>query len=81
VTRKILSKRVPRYPEIARKMSITGSVKIDAVVAPNGAVKSMAVRGGHPLLAQAAEDAIRDWKWEPAAHETHELVEFKFDPQ
>ena len=78
-TRKLLNRRAPRYPEIARKMNLTGIVKIEAVVAPNGTVKSVVVVGGHPLLAQVAEDAIRDWKWEPASHETHELIEVKFD--
>ena len=81
VTRRVLNRRAPKYPEIARKMGITGNVKIEAVVAPNGTVKSTAVRGGHPMLAEAAQNAVRDWKWEPAAHETRELVEFKFDPQ
>ncbi len=77
--RKVLSKVPPKYPHIARKMNIVGAVKIEAVVAPNGTVKSVAIRGGHPLLAQSAQDAIRDWKWEPAAHETHELIEVKFE--
>jgi TonB family protein len=64
---------------IARRMSLTGSVKIEAVVAPNGAVKSTSVKGGHPMLAQAAQDAIREWKFEPSTHETHELIEVKFN--
>ena len=77
--RKVLSKVPPKYPQIARKMNIIGAVRIEAVVAPNGTVKSVAIKGGHPLLAQSAQDSIRDWKWEPAAHETHELVEVKFE--
>ncbi|MBZ5681123.1 MAG: energy transducer TonB [Acidobacteriia bacterium] len=77
--RKVLYKRPPRYPDIARKMSITGIVKVEAVIAPNGVVKSLAVKGGHPLLAQAAQDAIHDWKWEAASHETRELIEVKFE--
>lgn len=67
------------YPAIARKMSITGIVRIEAVVAPNGTVKGVSIKGGHPLLAQAAQDSIRGWKWEPSAHETHELIEVKFE--
>jgi len=39
------------------------------------------VRGGHPILAEAAEKAIRKWRWQPAAHETREPVEVKFNPQ
>jgi TonB family protein len=78
-TRKVLTKVAPKYPPIARKMNITGVVRIEALVAPNGAVKSISVKGGHPLLAQAAQDSIRDWKWEPSSHETHELIEVKFE--
>jgi len=60
-------------------MKISGNVKLEAIVAPNGSVKSVEVKGGHPLLAQTAQDAIREWKWEPTSHETHEIIEVKFD--
>jgi membrane protein involved in colicin uptake len=49
-------------------------------VAPNGTVKSLQVKGGHPVLAQAAADAVRKWRWVQAAHETKEPVVVKFDP-
>ena len=79
--RKVINRVVPVYPEMARTMNLKGIVKVDAVVAGNGTVRSVEIRGGHPLLVQAAESAIRKWKWEPAGHETREPVEFKFDPQ
>jgi hypothetical protein len=41
----------------------------------------MQIKGGHPVLAQAAVNSVRRWKWEPAAHETHETVEVKFTPE
>ncbi len=78
--RKVVNRVVPSYPEMARTMNLKGSVKLDAMVAPNGTVKTVQVRGGHPVLAQAADSAIRKWKWQPATHETLESVEFKFDP-
>ena len=77
--RKVLLRKPPKFPEIARKMNIAGIVRIEAVVAPNGTVKSTSVKGGHPLLAQSAQDTIRDWKWEPSSHETREVIEVKFD--
>ena len=70
--RKVVNRVVPNYPEMARVMNLKGSVKVDALVAANGTVKT--------VLLQAAENAIRKWKWQPAAHETVEPVEFKFDP-
>jgi TonB family protein len=79
--RQVVNRVVPKYPEMARTMNLKGSVRIDAQVAPDGTVKSVEVRGGHPVLAQAAEHAIRKWRWRPAAHETRELIEIKFDPQ
>ncbi len=59
-------------------MRIEGSVKADVLVAPNGTVKSVEIKGGHPLLVQSAQNALREWEWEPAPHETHEIIELKF---
>jgi TonB family protein len=49
-------------------------------VAPNGSVKNTKVVGGHPLLVNAAVDAVKKWRFEPASEETTGVVEFKFDP-
>ena len=78
--RRVMSKVVPQYPALARSMNIRGNVKVDVLVAPNGTVKSVEVKGGHPLLAQAAQDTLRQWKWEPAPHDTHEIIELRFNP-
>jgi protein TonB len=80
LTRKAKTKVAPVYPELARRMSISGVVKVQVVVAPNGTVKSTKVVGGHPLLVNAATDAAKKWKFEPAAEETTGIVEFRFDP-
>jgi hypothetical protein len=45
-----------------------------------GNVKSVSVTGGHPLLGQAAVEAIRKSKWEPSPRETHELITVNFHP-
>jgi hypothetical protein len=39
------------------------------------------VKGGHPVLAQTAVNAIRKWKWEPTVGESREVVEVKFAPE
>jgi outer membrane biosynthesis protein TonB len=44
-------------------------------------VKSTKVLGGHPLLVSAAEDAVKKWKFEPAAQEDSGVVEFTFKPE
>ena len=48
---------------------------------PNGTVKSAKPVGGHPLLVNAATDAVRRWRFEPGPGETNGIVEFKFQPQ
>ena len=78
--RKLLDHAAPGYPALARNMGLQGVVKVDVLVAPNGKVKSTEVRGGHPVLAQAAVNAVRNWKWEPNTHESHELVQVSFSP-
>ncbi len=78
--RKILSRVAPQYPNLARSMNIKGSVRAVALVEPNGTVKSVEVKGGHPLLADAAQNALRQWKFEPAPKETYEIIEIRFTP-
>jgi len=78
--RKILTRVAPQYPTLARTMNIRGNVRVVALVAPNGTVKSVEVKGGHPLLAEAAQNALRQWKFEPASKETYEIVEIRFFP-
>src|SRR6266478_3396994 len=80
LTRKAKSKVAPAYPELAKRMSISGVVKVQVVVAPNGSVKTTKVVGGHPLLVNAAMDAVKKWRFESASDETTGVVEFRFDP-
>ncbi len=78
--RKIKSKVSPAYPELARKMNVTGVVKVQVTIGANGVVKSAKAVGGHPLLIDPAVDAVKKWRYEPAAEDTTEVVEFRFDP-
>ncbi len=76
--RKIRTKVAPTYPELARRMNISGKVKIEVVIAPDGHVKSTRVIGGHPLLVQACQDAVKQWKFAPAPEESTQVIEFDF---
>jgi len=78
VGRKIVNRVTPLYPELARRMQISGTVKVEATVAPNGKVKSTKVIGGSPVLTQAALNAIEVWKWAPTSSESKELIELSF---
>lgn len=76
--RKVRTRVAPTYPDLARRMNVSGKVKIEVVVAPDGHVKTTRVVGGHPLLVQACQDAVKEWKFAPAPEETTQIVEFEF---
>jgi TonB family protein len=78
--RKVVKQTPPHYPDLARRLSLSGTVKVIAVVAPDGKVKKIEPVGGSPLLVQAAQEAIYQWKFAPAAAESREVVEFHFNP-
>lgn len=79
--RKVSHRVVPDYPSLARQMNITGKVKIEVTVAPDGHVKSTRPVGGSPLLLDAATKAVKSWKFESGPKETTEIVEFDFNTQ
>jgi TonB family protein len=79
VTRKVVSRVAPVYPALARKLNLHGLVKLEVVIASDGSVKSAEVTGGNPVLAQAAVDAVRKWRYEATPEQTHGLVELTFD--
>jgi TonB family protein len=79
-TRKVKTKATPAYPELARRLQISGVVKLQITVAANGSVKDVKVIGGHPILVSSATDAIKKWRYEPAKEATSDIVEFHFDP-
>ena len=81
MVRRAKSKVQPAYPELARKMNLAGTVKIEVLVSPNGTVKGARIVGGHPVLANAALDAAKKWRFEPAAAETSGVIDFKFEPR
>lgn len=76
--RKVKSRVMPAYPDLAHHMNVSGKVRIQVVIKADGHIKSTHVLGGHPLLAQAAVDALKEWRFEPAASETTEVIEFEF---
>ncbi len=78
--RKVKTRVAPVYPDLARRMSISGKVKIEVVISPDGHVKSTRAIGGHPLLVKACEEALKDWKFVAAPEETTQILEFDFRP-
>ena len=68
----------PVMPELGKKLNLSGTVRIEVVIAPDGTVKRTRVVGGHPVLAAEAEHAAQKSTFEPASHETTETIDFKF---
>ncbi|MGA2572011.1 MAG: energy transducer TonB [Terracidiphilus sp.] len=61
----LLQRIDPVYPPIARAARISGTVVLDAVISKTGSVESLHVVSGHPMLVQAALDAVRQWRYRP----------------
>jgi len=61
----LLHRVEPEYPEVARQQNIQGSVILDVHIGADGAVQEVRVASGPPLLAQAASDAVKQWKFKP----------------
>ena len=76
--RKTKTKVNPAYPDLARRLNVSGKVKIEIVIAPDGHVKSSHALGGHPVLVQPCLDAVRDWRFETGPEETTQVIEFTF---
>jgi protein TonB len=63
---RLLSSVAPTYPQMARNQRISGDVKIDALIDASGLVSTTKIISGPALLHQAAQDAVRQWKYQPA---------------
>ncbi|MFZ0661320.1 MAG: energy transducer TonB [Acidobacteriaceae bacterium] len=76
--RKVQRRCRPVYPELARRMHIEGTVRIEVAIAPSGAVTRAKVVSGNSLLAPAAERAIRKWKFAPESTPSTENINVDF---
>ena len=66
VSQGLLIKKVqPTYPPAAIRMHLEGSVQLLATIGKTGNITGVKVQGGEPLLAQAALDAVKQWKYKP----------------
>jgi TonB family protein len=57
----------PVYPEIARRLKITGNVRLAVTVDAEGKVTGVTTVSGNRFLSSAAEDAVRKWRFEPGS--------------
>src|SRR5579872_5606838 len=77
--RQLLKQETPEYPALLKKLGIGGTVKLSALVAPDGSVKKTKIDGGNPMLGEIACVAVSKWKFSPAAQSSNVPVEMVFD--
>jgi TonB family protein len=78
--RKALSNPVPVYPDVAKRLQLIGVVKVQVVIGADGKIKEKKFIGGHPVLVNSVEEALKNWKYAPASGETTTQLEFNFHP-
>jgi len=66
VSQGLLVRKVqPAYPPLARQARIQGQVVLQAVISKDGSIEGLRLVSGHPMLAPAALDAVKQWKYKP----------------
>ncbi len=63
--RSVQSRVAPTYPEIAKRLKIAGTVRLEVTVDPSGKVTDVKSVSGNHMLTPAAEEAVRRWKFVP----------------
>lgn len=83
----LISRIEPRYPALALQIRLQGTVHLRAIISRDGRITALEVLSGHPLLVQAALDAVRQWRYrptlldgEPVEVETSITVNFRMEP-
>jgi TonB family protein len=76
--RKVLVSYQPQYPDILEKGHFEGTVRLAVSVQANGNVSKVEIKGGNPMLARYAMEAVAKWKFAPAPAATVEEVSFHF---
>jgi protein TonB len=79
----LLRKVQPAYPPLARQAGVQGAVELRAIISKTGTIENLVVVSGHPMLAAAAVEAVRQWRYrpyllnnEPVEVETESTVNF-----
>jgi periplasmic protein TonB len=62
---KLILQVKPDYPPLAKMARIQGVVRLEAVISKEGTIQNLRVLAGHPLLVNAAMDAVKRWRYQP----------------
>jgi protein TonB len=61
----LIRKVSPNYPPLARQARIQGTVVLQAQISKDGSIQNLQLVSGHPMLAPAAIEAVKQWKYKP----------------
>ena len=61
----LIKKVTPVYPALAKSARIQGTVRFTAVIGKDGTIQNLQLVSGHPMLVQAATDAVKQWVYKP----------------
>jgi len=61
----IVYRMQPIYPPLARQARVQGVVELRAIISKAGMIENLVVVRGHPMLATAAIEAVRQWRYRP----------------
>ena len=61
----LIHKVQPTYPPLARQARIQGTVVLQAQISKDGSIENLQLISGHPMLAPAAIEAVKQWKYKP----------------
>ena len=78
--RAIVSRVSPAYPELARRMHVSGQVVLLVSIQPDGKVSATKVESGHALLAPAAQEAVSRWRFAPGPEASESEIDVNFSP-
>jgi TonB family protein len=77
--RVIVTRVPPTYPELAKRMHVSGKVVLLVTIKPDGSVSGSKVQSGHALLVNAAQDAVSRWRFAPDSDTSESEVEVNFN--
>ena len=80
-TRKLIKKVEAQYPAELKRRAIGGTVRLRIYIKPDGTVRECQVLGGNPVLSDAAEKAVMQWRFASADTETTTEVAVLFNPE
>jgi periplasmic protein TonB len=62
---KLIRQPKPPYPPLAKQARVQGTVRFNAVIGKDGHIQNLTLVSGHPLLVPAAQEAVRQWVYQP----------------